>query len=348
VKDFRTHKKYKDGVFKTKQEIEQELHQKGIEHIYYVLSFGGGTQSAHLLEEHLQGKRHYDFIIFSDTGAEPQFIHDQIEWWKRRQTQYQNTTPFIITHHQSMEKGLEEMLMRYIHTDYQRFQMPLYFNRIDEYGHEQKAGIMPRQCTVDFKIIPVKQTARRLVMEKHGLSPHQRMPSHIAFIIDIGFSYDEIHRISTYRSPQYKYMYLSYPLVEQHVSTQESIDFLLAHNMPSKRSRCYLCPFNCDIEGMSWTEIIEQEPLSFLKACYFDEELRKAQRSGNKSMKSVPYFHYTRRPLKEVYQKEYEQLQQVYQGEFQQWLDTWMMDLEHKYRKTTSEHKGVNLDACHS
>src|SRR5690606_5081197 len=157
---------------------------------------------------------------------EPQFIHDQVEWWRKRQKEYGNTTLFITTTHSSMERGLEEMLMRYIMTDYQRFQMPVYCATVDESTGEIKpAGMMPRQCTVDFKIVPVKQAARRLVMEKLGLKPTQRMPDDIAFIIDIGFSYDEIRRINLYQSPQYKYMYLAYPLVEENLTTEESIKF---------------------------------------------------------------------------------------------------------------------------
>lgn len=73
--DYTQHKKYINGVFKTKQEIIELLKLEGKDDIYFVLSFGGGTQSAHLLEEHLRGNIHYDFIVFSDTGAEPEFIH---------------------------------------------------------------------------------------------------------------------------------------------------------------------------------------------------------------------------------------------------------------------------------
>jgi hypothetical protein len=339
TRDFRMHKKFRDGVFKTKRQIEEELQSKGVDQIYRILSFGGGTQSAHLLEQHFRGLIHYDYIIFSDTGAEPQFIHDQVQWWRDRQKAYGNTTPFITTHHNSMHKGLEEMLMRWIYTDYQRFQMPVYCNKIDdETGIEVKAGIMPRQCTVDFKIVPVKQTARKLVMSQLGLNPQQRMPANIAFIIDIGFSYDEINRINTYQSPQYKYMYLSYPLVEENLTTDDSIQFLLENNMPSKRSRCYVCPFNCNKQeiGMDWKEIIEDEPLSFLKACWFDEQIRQIQRTGKKVMKSIPYLHYSRIPLKNAYPSDYHDLTQKYNNQLSHWLDSWKRFINKKYGSGTA------------
>ncbi|MDG3045519.1 hypothetical protein OE903_23180 [Bacillus sp. B6(2022)] len=302
------------------------LKAKGKDDIYHVLSFGGGTQSAHLLEDHLQGKIHYDFIVFSDTGAEPEFIHKQVEWWQRRQKSLGNTTPFIVTHHKSMHGGLEEMLWRYIETDYQRFQMPLYFSKIDDEGNETPAGITPRQCTIDFKIIPVKQAVRNRIMDKYGLEPRQRFPSNVAIVQDIGFSFDELNRVSMWRSPQYKYVYMTYPLVEQGLTTKDSIEFLAANGFPEKRSRCYLCPFNCSSDrgiGMDWEEIIQEEPLSFLKACYFDSRLRELLSRGEKRLTSIPYFHYSRTPLKDVFSDEYESVVLTHGCELKEWKARW-------------------------
>lgn len=339
ARDFRGHKKYMNGTFKSKKEIVEEIKHQGKDEIYHVLSFGGGTQSSYLLEEHFKGNIHYDFIVMSDTGAEPDFIHKQVAWWKQRQKEYGNTTPFIMTHHSKMKYGLEEMLFRYIQTDYQRFQMPVYFNNVDEEtGEITQGGIGKRQCTVDFKIQPVKQTVRKEIMKKHGLKPRQRMPKQIGFIIDIGFSYDEIRRISRYESPQYKYMYLAYPLVEMGVTTQDSITYLKNNQLPEKRSRCYFCPFNCDQRdsGMDWKEIIEDEPLSFLKACYFDQELRKAQQTGRKALKSIPYFHYTRKPLGEVYQEDYEWIYPFYEKQLNEWIQEWGEYITKKYIKVSA------------
>ncbi len=339
IVDYRCHKKYRAGVFKTKSELKAELSEAGFERIYHVLSFGGGTQSAHLLEQHFQGEIHYDFIVFSDTGAEPQFIHEQVAWWRNRQQQLGNNTSFIITHHGAMERGLEEMLMRYIYTDYQRFQMPVYCNRIDsDTGKIVSAGIMPRQCTVDFKILPVKQAVRRQVMHKLGLTERQRMPGNIAFVIDIGFSYDEIKRIQLYQSPQFKYMFLAYPLVEKNQTTQNSIDYLNQNNLPNRRSRCYLCPFNCDDHsiGMDWDEIINSEPFSFLKACWFDDQLRRVQKTGSKIMKSIPYLHFSRKPLSDVYRSAYLITGKEFGVQLHEWIQDWQIFINRKYSVNVS------------
>lgn len=333
--DYTQHKKYQNGTFKTKKEIIDFLKNEGKTDIYYVLSFGGGTQSTHLLEEHFKGNIYYDYIVFSDTGAEPQFIHEQVKWWKERQKQYRNTTPFIITSHNSMKQGLEEMLMRYILTDYQRFQMPLYFSKFDKNGNEVAAGMTPRQCTIDFKILPVKQTVRYEIMKKYGLSPKQRFPKNVAILQDIGFSFDEINRVSAWQSPQYKYIYMAYPLIERGLTTQDSIEYLEINKFPCKRSRCYFCPFNCASEReikMDWEEIIREEPLSFLKAVWFDDELRKVVKSGKKRLQSIPYFHYSRQPLRNVFQEEFELIKSKYSNEFNIWLSEWIQFIHKKYQ----------------
>ncbi|SDR82970.1 hypothetical protein SAMN05444162_0143 [Paenibacillaceae bacterium GAS479] len=325
--DFRLHKKFRDGIFRTKAELRGEHQRNGRDRIVHVLSFGGGTQSAHLLEQHFRGEVDYDYIVFADTGAEPQFIHDQVAWWQQRQRDCGNTTPFLVTHHSGMPGGLEEMLMRYILTDYQRFQMPVYCSSVNpETGEVKPAGMLPRQCTVDFKIVPVKQAVRRKIMDQAGLGYRQRFPQDVGIIIDIGFSYDEIRRISMWQSPQYDYVYLSYPLVESNESTADSIAFLVENDFPTRRSRCYLCPFNCDGSrdiGMDWDEIIQTEPISFLKACWFDGQLRAVQRTGTKIMRSIPYLHYSRRPLAEVYEAEYQQLAESHGCGLEAWRVDW-------------------------
>lgn len=327
-RDYRNHPKYRSGVFKTKEEIEEEMRNRGMRRIVRVLSFGGGTQSAHLLDQHLRGEVPYDLIIFADTGAEPGFIHRQVKWWMRRKEEMGKDTPFLITRHHRIPGGIEEMVMRYILTDTQRFQLPVHLARVTEDGEEVKAGKMPRQCTVDYKITPVKRLARRIVLERLGLSPKQMMPKDVGFMIDIGFSFDEMHRIQRYQSPQFKYMFLSYPLVEQNRTTEESIRYLREHGMPNKRSRCYLCPFQCDEKGLDWEEIIEEEPVSFLKACWMDEEVRRVQRSGKKVMRMTPYFHASRRPLREVYETEYGRLMERYRKELDRWVAGWKRKLQ--------------------
>ncbi len=302
IPNYKDLSKYKaGGVFKSKKEVITELQALGRSKIIRVLSFGGaGTQSTHLLEQHIQGKIHYDYIIMSDTGAEPDFIMQQVKWWQHRLAEHNINTPFIITHHGKMPGGIEEMLFRWLKTDYRSLQLPVYTSKLDDDGNEIPAGLLPRQCTVDFKIMPVQRWIRYQILENHGLNIRQAFPKDVGIVIDLGFSFDEIRRVNKYKSLDYKYVYFSYPLIEQGLSTYDSINHLREHNMPLKRSRCYCCPFNCDKKGIEWREIIEEEYLSFLKACYIDEQLRVVQLDSRKNLRTIPYLHYSRRLSKNI------------------------------------------------
>lgn len=65
--DYTQHKKYVNGILKSKEELIELAKQEGRKKIFRALSFGAGTQSAHLLEAHFRNEVHYDYIVFSDT-----------------------------------------------------------------------------------------------------------------------------------------------------------------------------------------------------------------------------------------------------------------------------------------
>lgn len=293
------------GLIESKQSLINRLTSEG-KKIFRVLSFGGGTQSAWLLDQYIQGRIDYDLIVFADTGAEPQFIHRQVDWWRKRVEDH--GVPFRIVTHHRMTRGLEEMLFRYIFTSYDRFQMVAYC---------EGAGMLPRQCTVDFKITPVLQEARKTVMGERKVFPDDWV-----IVVDIGFAADERHRAKRNQSVQYKYAWLTYPMIDTGITVEESLRYLRDRGYPDQRSRCYFCPFQSDQKtGMSWREIIEREPLSFLKACWLDEQIRAAVRSGRKRLTTLPYFHHSRQPLAEIYRADYERIRAEHAVELAKWIE---------------------------
>lgn len=54
-------------------------------------------------------------------------------------------------------------------------------------------------------------------------------------------------------------------------------------------------------------------------------------REGKKHLRNIPYFHYSRKPLKEVYEKEYEVIKKKHEKEFINWLDNWKKYIREKY-----------------
>ncbi|MEK4487894.1 hypothetical protein MHH81_20515 [Psychrobacillus sp. FSL H8-0484] len=69
INDYKQHKKYVNGVLKSKKEIIEIAKSEGKTKIYRVLSFDGGTQSSHFLEAHFRNEIEYDYVVFSDAGV---------------------------------------------------------------------------------------------------------------------------------------------------------------------------------------------------------------------------------------------------------------------------------------
>jgi hypothetical protein len=81
---------------------------------------------------------------------------------------------------------------------------------------------------------------------------------------------------------------------------------------------------------MDWEEIIDSEPFSFVKACWFDARLREVQATGSKIMRSIPYLHYSRRPLAEVFPDQ-SYLHDAYKNALTTWMGEWKEYINQKY-----------------
>lgn len=332
IHTFRDTQKYQEGIFKSEEELRKEFIENGRTKIFTALSFGGGTQSSILLEQHyknvVNGKPvTIDAIIFSDLGAEPLFIIEQVRYWMSKLEDAGDTTPFVIAKHEKMVRGgLEEAMLRYILEGSNRNLVPFHTMMVDENGEMHKGKGLNRICTTDMKIAPAQRAARKLAMEKFGYDTSAkilRTPNDVGIIFQIGYSADELRRVNRYASTSS--IYLSYPLIEQGIDTQDSIDYLNAFGLPNKRSRCYMCPFNCgDVEkGVSWEEIIELEPLSFLKACYLEENTRNLIMNGETNVKALVYLDRRCEPLRTLYKADFEKIILQYSQEFEEWLEEW-------------------------
>lgn len=107
---------------------------------------------------------------------------------------------------------------------------------ITDYFHKGKEGMMMRQCTYDYKIVPSVKLIRKLC------NPTSKNPA----TFWIGFSIDEIQRMSPSKIKSIKYQY---PLIEHRISRQGCVNFLekIGYPIPC-RSSCIGCPFHDDHE----------------------------------------------------------------------------------------------------
>jgi hypothetical protein len=120
-------------------------------------------------------------------------------------------------------------------------------------------GILKRQCTGDFKIVPIRRTARQL-MKQHGVKKVTQW---------IGISLDESVRMKPSRV---KYSEHRWPLIEMRMSRHDCFRWMEAHGYPEPpRSACVYCPHH---DNQEWRRIRDDEPDSWAKAVEFDTRVR--------------------------------------------------------------------------
>lgn len=98
-------------------------------------------------------------------------------------------------------------------------------------------GMIRRQCTTDFKIVPI----RRKVRELAGLT-RKRSPPYPETEARIGISTDDIMRAKpSFEAWQTK----RFPLIEKRMSRQDCLAWLRRHDYPiPAKSACIGCPFH--------------------------------------------------------------------------------------------------------
>lgn len=223
----------------------------------HVLSYGGGTQSTALLLMALKGEINGiipDFIIFADTGWEPQSIYDWIE--KVNDHIKQRFDREIIF---TSAGNLKEHVLNASENDG--------FIKIPAF--EKKANgkkIMGRrQCTADFKITPINKKIREVL----GYAPRKRVREMVH--IWKGISTDEIHRAKPMRD---KWQTAEHPLIDiVDIDRDGCIKYVEDEGLgtPAKSS-CIGCPYH---SNATWIEIKNKDPEAFADAVAFEKKLQE-------------------------------------------------------------------------
>lgn len=109
-------------------------------------------------------------------------------------------------------------------------------------------GMIRRQCTTDFKIVPI----RRKIRELAGLT-RKRSPSFPVVESWIGISTDEIIRAKpSFEGWQIK----RFPLIEQRMSRRDCLAWLRRYDYPDPpKSACIGCPFHDNARWRHMREI---------------------------------------------------------------------------------------------
>lgn len=244
-----------------------------------IISLGAGVQSTTLLLMAAHGEitPKPQYAIFADTGWEPKAVYDHLFWLKEEAARF--GIEVVIT-----QKGnIKEDLIRATREGCRVATMPFFVKT-----KSGKTGMVHRQCTQEYKVIPVRNKIRELL----GYGPRQVVKEKVT--LWMGISVDEFERART--SP-IKWIEHRYPLLEMGMDRIKCVKWLKEKGYPiPPKSSCIGCPFH---SNEAWKEIKLNSPDEWAEAVEVDRIIRKLPR-----IRGEAYLHRSCLPLDEVYLQE--------------------------------------------
>ncbi len=236
-----------------------------------IISLGAGVQSTTLALMAARGDigPMPDCAIFADTGAEPRAVYQHLEWLETQ-------LPFPV-YRVSAGDIVEDMK-----NGKTNGRPP--FHILNPNGTK---GFSNRQCTQDYKIIPIQKKVRELI----GLKPRQRGPKSIKVTQWIGISLDEASRMKPSRL---SFVDHRWPLIELRTTRRECLKWMEERQYPRPpKSSCTFCPFHSD---EMWRDMKANDPCSWDEAVSFDEMIRQ----DKVLLRGTPFIHPSLQPLSGV------------------------------------------------
>lgn len=238
-----------------------------------VLSLGAGVQSSTLALMIAKGELPMvDCAIFADTQAETTAVYRHLDWLEKQ-------LPFPV--HRVTAGNLRENILDATIGHSRMDARPPFF--------VSGGGMLNRQCTQDFKIIPIVRKIRELI----GLKPRQRGPTTPVVEQLIGISLDEAMRMKPSRL---KYVVHTWPLIDHRMTRTDCLNWMKLNGYPEpSKSSCTFCPYHDDA---LWRDMKANDPESWADAVGVD----KAIRNGIPKAKIVSqwFLHRSMKPLDQV------------------------------------------------
>jgi hypothetical protein len=248
---------------------------------FRVLSWGIGVQSTTLGVMSALGmiEPGIDAIITADTLWERQATYDARDFYMRWFADH-DLPVYVVSAGSVLEQGARE----HVHIPF--------------WTHN--GGPLGRQCTVHFKIEPIRRKTRELLGFHPSNPPH---PKKNAVESWVGFSMDELQRA---KGSDVAYIIQRWPLLERTMSRQDCERLLVGLDLPIPvKSACIGCPYR---SALDWVEMYEQAPEEFEQACKFDDDNRHNPLKSDGSTAGALYLFKDAKghpiPLREAFQDE--------------------------------------------
>lgn len=247
-----------------------------------VLSLGAGVQSTALLLMSVRGEiERFDCAIFADTGWESAAVYEHLSWLTEEAARA-SIPVRRVSRGNIRTDALRSTIRGRVEDGGRWASMPLFV--LGEAGRE---GMIRRQCTTEYKIIPIEREVRRLL----GLRRSQRWPREVAVEMFIGISADEQRRVRI--SPDLWKRH-RYPFVFDWPMRRQQIVQWLRQNYPDRtvpRSACLGCPFRSDAE---W-QVLRETPAEWADVVDFDRGIRRCG-----GLRGDAFLHRSCRPIDQV------------------------------------------------
>jgi len=242
----------------------------------HLLSLGAGVQSSTLALMAALGEiaPMLAGAIFADTQSEPAAVYRHLDWLEKQ-------LPFPV-YRVTAGSLRNEILGAMTGTNRMDARPPFFTLR---------GGMLNRQCTQDFKLLPIQRKVRELI----GLKPRQRWPKQHTVTQWIGISTDEAIRMKPSRYPCIVHRW---PLIEMRMSRSDCLRWCERHGYPiPPKSACTFCPYH---DNAQWRALRDGDPEAFADAIRIDEAIRPGM-PGPRRPKGTEWFVHSKRiPLSKV------------------------------------------------
>ncbi len=212
-----------------------------------VLSLGAGVQSTTLLLAAERGEvgPKPDCAIFADTEWEPQAVYDHLDRLRDR-------VSFPI--YTVSAGSLRDAAVNPSNAS-DRFAVPFHTRLADG-----TIGIGKRQCTLKFKLTPIRRKVRELL----GIA----RPPADSVEQWVGISIDEATRMKPAHA---RYIRNRWPVIEADMTRRQCISWMAERQETAPRSACLGCPFKSNAE---WRDLRDHSPKEWAQTCADDEAIR--------------------------------------------------------------------------
>lgn len=245
----------------------------------HIISLGAGVQSSTMALMAAAGEitPMPRCAVFADTQAEPAYVYKWLDW-------LENQLPFPVKRVTagSIIEDVFTLRMKkdnsgfYVHSNIPAFVI----------GKDGSDGMIPRQCTTNFKIEPLRKAVRKIAKVPRGCKD-------VRVVQWIGISLDEVSRMKESRDA---WSVNRWPLVEMKMSRHDCLRWMETKGYPKPpRSACFFCPYKSDAE---WRRLKSEEPHLFARAALFERGFQHIKAAGG--LGGLPFLHASRKPLDQV------------------------------------------------